>query len=47
MGVQAADLAQQAADLISRGTTCAQLRDIIFGHPTVSEVILTAAHNLK
>lgn len=47
MGVQAADLAQQCGDLISRGTTHSQLCDIIFGHPTVSEVILNAAHNLK
>lgn len=47
MGVQAADLAQQAADLMSRGTTHAQMTDIIFGHPTVSEVLLSAAHNLK
>lgn len=47
MGVQAADLAQQCADLISRNTTLSEMRDIIFGHPTVSEVILSAAHNVK
>lgn len=47
MGVQAADLAQQCADLISRNTTRSQLTDIIFGHPTVSEVILSAAHAVK
>lgn len=47
MGVQAADLAQQAADLMNRNTTHAQMLDIIFGHPTVSEVLLSAAHNLK
>ena len=47
MGVQAADLAQQAADLMSRGTTLSHMEDIIFGHPTVSEVLLTACHNLK
>lgn len=47
MGVQAADLAQQCADLISRNTTRAELVDIIFGHPTVSEVILSAAHAIK
>lgn len=47
MGVQAADLAQQAADLMSVGATHAKMTDIIFGHPTVSEVILTACHNLK
>lgn len=47
MGIQAADLAQQCADLISRGTTRSQLLDIIFGHPTVSEVLMTAANNVK
>lgn len=47
MGVQAADLAQQAADLMTRGVTHAQMTDIIFGHPTVSEVLLSACHNLK
>lgn len=47
MGVQAADLAQQAADLMTRGTTHTQMTDIIFGHPTVSEVLLSACHNLK
>lgn len=47
MGVQAADLAQQAADLMARGTTHGQMTDIIFGHPTVSEVLLNACHNLK
>lgn len=47
MGVQAADLAQQAADLMSRHTTREQMTDIIFGHPTVSEVLLSACHNLK
>jgi len=47
MGVQAADLAQQAADLMSRGTTLDMMTDIIFGHPTVSEVLLSACHNIK
>lgn len=47
MGVQAADLAQQCADMMNANTTHQQLTDIIFGHPTVSEVILSAAHNLK
>lgn len=47
MGVQAADLAQQAADLMSAGVTHEKMTDIIFGHPTVSEVLLTACHNLK
>lgn len=47
MGVQAVDLAQQCADLMSRGTTRDQMLDIIFGHPTVSEVLMAAARNVK
>lgn len=47
MGVQAADLAQQCADLMNRDTTLEQMRQIIFGHPTVSEVILSALHAVK
>ena len=47
MGVQAADLAQQCADIMSRGTTRDQMLDIIFGHPTVSEVLMAAARNVK
>lgn len=47
MGVQAADLSQQCADLMSRGTTRDQMLDIIFGHPTVSEVLMAAARNVK
>lgn len=47
MGAHAADLAQQAADLMARGTTRAEIRDIIFSHPTISELILNAARNVK
>lgn len=47
MGAQAADLAQQCGDLIARGTTRAQMLDIIFGHPTISEVLMSAARNVK
>jgi dihydrolipoamide dehydrogenase len=47
MGVQAADLAQQCANLINSKCTLSQIRNIIFGHPTVSEVILAATHNVK
>ena len=47
MGVEAADLAQQCADLMNRDTTLAELKDIIFGHPTVSEVIISAARAAK
>lgn len=47
MGAQAADIAQQAAGLMARGTTREQLCDIIFSHPTVSELLHSAAHNVK
>ena len=47
MGLQAADLAQQCCDLINRGTTREEMVQIIFGHPTISEVLLTAAHAVK
>ena len=43
MGAQAADLAHQCADMMNRDTKLPELKDIIFGHPTVSEVILSAA----
>lgn len=47
MGVEAADLAQQCADLMNRQTTLNQFREIIFGHPTVSEVLISAAKAVK
>ncbi|MCH5228815.1 MAG: dihydrolipoyl dehydrogenase [Muribaculaceae bacterium] len=47
MGVEAADLAQQCADLMNRDTTLGEMREIIFGHPTVSEVILSAVKATK
>lgn len=47
MGVEAADLAQQCCDLINRDTTLEQMEDIIFSHPSVSEVIMAACHNVK
>lgn len=47
MGVQAADLAQQCADLMSAGVTRTKMLDIIFGHPTVSEVLMSATRNVK
>lgn len=47
MGVESADLAQQCADMMNRNTTLSELVDTIFGHPTVSEVILSAAHAVK
>ena len=45
MGVGAADLAQQCADLMNAGMTLEGIENVIFGHPTVSEVILSACHN--
>ena len=47
MGVEAADLAQQCADLMNRNTSLSQLKEIIFGHPTVSEIIISAAKSVK
>ncbi len=45
MGVEAADLAQQCADMMNADITLDGLKNIIFGHPTVSEVIMSAVHN--
>lgn len=47
MGVEAADLAQQCADMMNRNATREEICDTIFGHPTVSEVILTACRTVK
>lgn len=47
MGVQAADLAQQCADFMNAGATCESIVQTVFGHPTVSEVILSACHAVK
>lgn len=47
MGVEAADLAQQCADLMNAGMTRERMKDIIFGHPTVSEVLMAAIENVK
>lgn len=47
MGVEAADLAQQCADLMNRNVTCREMTQIIFGHPTVSEILLNAARAAK
>ena len=43
MGAEAALLAQQCADLIALKQTREQIGDLIFGHPTLSELILGAA----
>ncbi len=47
MGAEAADLAQQCADLMNMNVHLEELREIIFGHPTVSEVIMSAANAVK
>ncbi len=47
MGVESADLAQQCADFMNRNTTLCEIKDAIFGHPTVSEVLLSAARAAK
>lgn len=44
MGAEAADLVQQCADIMARGTTRTELSQIIFGHPTLSEIIPAACH---
>lgn len=47
MGVEAADLAQQCADLMNAGATIGSMQNIIFSHPSVSEVIMSALHAVK
>lgn len=47
MGVEAADLVQQCADLMNCNATLHDMKEIIFGHPTVSEVLLSAARAVK
>lgn len=47
MGVEAADLAQQCADLMNGGATRHSMEQIIFSHPSVSEVIMSALHAVK
>ncbi|MDE5551612.1 MAG: FAD-dependent oxidoreductase, partial [Muribaculaceae bacterium] len=47
MGVEAADLAQQCADMMNAGATIRSMEQIIFSHPSVSEVIMSAVHAVK
>jgi dihydrolipoamide dehydrogenase len=42
-GAHAADLVQEVSVLMCRDTTIAQLRDMVHIHPTLSEVLKTAA----
>lgn len=47
MGVEAADLAQQCCDLMNRNVTLHEMKQIIFSHPSVSEVLMAALHQVK
>lgn len=42
MGAEAALLAQQCCDLITLRKKASEIKDIIFGHPTLSEILLGA-----
>ena len=42
MGADAALLAQEAVDLMNADATADSIRQIIFGHPTLSEILLGA-----
>jgi len=43
LGAHAADMVQEIAALMNMGTTISQLRDIIHIHPTLSEILQSAA----
>lgn len=47
MGADAALLAQDAVDLMNAGATVESIKEIVFGHPTLSEVLLSAVHSVK
>ncbi|MDE6255650.1 MAG: NAD(P)/FAD-dependent oxidoreductase, partial [Muribaculaceae bacterium] len=47
MGADAALLAQQCVDFMNSGATIDSIKDTIFGHPTLSEIILSAVHAVK
>ena len=44
-GAHAADLVQEVSALMCRDTTVAQLRNMVHIHPTLSEILLTAAES--
>ena len=44
-GAHSADLVQEASSLMCRQTTVAQLRDMVHIHPTLGEILLTAAES--
>lgn len=43
MGADAALLAQEAVDLMNADATADSIRQVVFGHPTLSEILLAAA----
>ena len=43
LGPHAADLIQEVAALMNKNATVDELKDIIHAHPTLGEVVLTAA----
>lgn len=47
MGADAALLAQEAVDLMNAGATVESIKEIVFGHPTLSEILLAAVHAVK
>lgn len=44
MGADAALLAQEAVGFMNAGATAETIRQTVFGHPTLSEILLAAAH---
>ena len=47
LGTHAADLVQEVSALMGKGTTVAELRQMIHIHPTVSELLVDAANQLS
>ncbi len=47
MGADAALLAQQCVDFMNAGATRTSISETIFGHPTLSEIVLSAVHAVK
>ena len=45
-GAHAADIVQEVAVLMCRNTTVDQLRDMVHIHPTLSEILRSAAEQL-
>jgi len=47
MGADAALLAQEAVGFMNAGATVESVQETVFGHPTLSEILLAAAHGVK